>query len=156
MRTAIFGLALAAGLAGAAQAGEFVVVSSTDPAIPAGRELDAGATVPLAPGRTLVVIHASGAVTRLNGAPGGVVVPMARMASSDSQRLEVLKLLVAQPRVRRSALIARSGPCPALEDLKELEAIVQAAGMAGCVTTAREAFTAFVERALGEPAPPKV
>ena len=152
MRTAWLGLTFALCLGSAASAGEFVVVSSTDPAYPAGRELDAGATIPLATGKTLVVIHASGKVTKLMGGPGGVMVPMIRMASADSQRVEVLRLLVAQPRARRSGVIPAQ-PCPTAATLTEMDGIVSAARQSGCVPVARRAFGAYVERELGEPLP---
>ena len=156
MRIAWLALTFALSAASAASAGEFVVVSSTDPAFRAGHELEAGATVPLAPGQTLVVIHASGAVTRLMGSPKGAMVPMVRMATADAQRVEVLRMLVAQPRARRSGVIP-SQACPAPETLTEMEGIIAAARRSGCVPAARQAFGAYVERALGEsPPPPEV
>jgi hypothetical protein len=153
MRKVLLGLAFLLGFASAAQAGQFVVVSSTDPAIRAGRELDPGETLPLGVGKTAVVIHASGAVTKLTGMAGGVTLPMNRALSADAQRVAVLRLLVSQPRTRRSGVIPPQ-TCPAAETLTDMDGIVGAARMAGCVATARQAFGAYVERALGEPLPP--
>jgi hypothetical protein len=150
MRGTLLGLLFAAGFAGAAQAGDFVVVSSTDPAISRGQELDSGATIPLSAGKSVVVIDVAGKVVRLAGSPAGAMLPRRQLASVNTDRMDALKLLVAQPRVRRS------GPpqvvCPPADSLSNLDEIVSATRTDGCLAAARQAFATYVERALGSPA----
>ena len=99
MRGMLLGLAIAMA-AGAAHAGDLIVVSSTDPAIARGAELQSGTKVALAPGKTLVLIDTAGQVVRVSGSANGVVLPRRQIAAND-ERLAVMKLLVAQPRIRR-------------------------------------------------------
>jgi hypothetical protein len=152
MRTIVLGVALACGLVGVAQAADFVVVSSTDPAIPRGQELSAGQMVPLGVGKTLVVVSPAGQVTRLTGTAAATVLPRRQqLASVNEDRIAVLKMLVAPPRVRRT------GPsldkvCPEA-DLNQFDGIVTVAQVDGCLTRARAAFEAYVEKAVGPVAP---
>jgi hypothetical protein len=143
-RTPILALLLALGVAGAAQAADFVVVSSTDPTIPRGQSVAAGATLPLGVGKTVMVIDTAGQITRLTGASGGVILPRRQFASANSDRVAVLKMLVAQPRLKRSGPGAK--PCPEV-DLTAFEGIVTTAQVDGCLTRARTAFEAYVVRA---------
>jgi hypothetical protein len=143
-RTPILAMILALGVAGVAQASEFVVVSSTDPAIARGRSVPAGATLPLGVGKTVMVIDTSGQITRLTGAAGGVTLPRRQLSGANSDRVAVLKMLVAQPRLKRSGPSAK--PCPEV-DLTAFEGIVTTAQVDGCLTRARTAFEAYVARA---------
>jgi hypothetical protein len=147
MRHAALGLAvlIAASMAAvAAQASDFVVVSSTDPAIPRGQSVAAGATLPLGVGKTLVLIDTSGQITRVTGAVGGAMAPRRQMVAANSDRVAVLKMLVAPPRLKRS------GPggkvCPEA-DLTAFDGIVATAQVDGCLSRAREAFEIYVARA---------
>jgi hypothetical protein len=151
MRKIILGLAISLGLAGAASAADFVVVSSTDPAIARGRELASGAVLQIAPGRSVVLIDTAGEAGDLAGAAAPIVIPRRQYASLNEDRVAVLKMLVAPPRVRRA------GPsldkvCPDA-DLSKFEGIVTVAQVDGCLTTARNAFDAYVLKAVGPDAP---
>jgi hypothetical protein len=151
MRKLILGAALALALGGAAQAADFVVVSSTEPSLLRGQQLASGAVLTIAPGRSVVLIDPAGQVTRLAGSAKPVTLPRRQMASVDAERMQVLKLLVAPPRVRRA------GPnlekiCPDA-DLTKFEGIVAVAVVDGCLTTARTAFEAYVAKAAGSEAP---
>lgn len=149
MHRIVLGVLTAAGLAGAAHAADFVVVASTDPAIPRGRELDAGEQIPLAIGKTLVVIDTAGQVTRLTGAQGGASAPRRQqMASVNAEKMAILKMLVAQPRTRRGAALEKP-VCPDAASLTQMDPILAAAQVDGCLTTARGAFETYVETALG-------
>jgi hypothetical protein len=144
MRTAWLGLAFALCLAPAAGAGEFVVVSSTDPAFRPGQELAGGYSVQLASGAQLVVVHASGMVRRLIGGPQAVRLPEVAAASANARRTEVLKLMVAQPRRTRSLV---PPACPAPETLTTLDAILAAGEQEACLPLARQALSDYAERA---------
>lgn len=155
----ILGLAVIFGLAaGSARAGDFVVVGSSDPALSRGASFDAGARVPLAAGRTATLMHASGNLITLRGAPGGVALPVARTASvAESDRLSVLKMMVAPaPRERvgdgrmaRTRAATRGGLCPGSQGLTSLDAIVQVQ-KAGCTAEATAALEAWL---AAQPAP---
>ena len=69
------GFAALALFAGAAAAADYVVVASSDPAFPRGRELAAGQQLPLGPGKTVTLMHASGSISTVKGAAGGVTLP---------------------------------------------------------------------------------
>lgn len=145
MRRWILGVAAAVGLAGAAQAADFVVVSSTDPAIARGQAYESGALIQLARGQSIVLIDTAGQVTRLTGGPSGVVAPRRQMANVNEERIAVLKMLVGPPRVRRAGPSGKV--CPEA-DLSVLDGIVTVAQVDGCLSTARTAFEAYVEKAL--------
>lgn len=147
MRGILLGLLLAAGLAGAAEAADFVVVSSTDPAIPRGREFASGAALQIVPGRSVVLIDPAGNVKRLTGGTAAIALPRRQLASIDEQRMGVLKLLVAPPRVRR-AVPALDKVCPAA-DMTTFDGIVTVAQVDGCLSRARDAFEVYVEKAAG-------
>lgn len=151
MRSFILGFALAAGLAGAAAAADFVVVSSTDPAIARGREVASGEPLQIAPGRSVVLVDTAGQVTRLAGAAAPVRAPRRQLASVNEDRVQVLKLLVAPPRVRRAAP-GMGKVCPDA-DMTKFDGIVTVAQVDGCLTTARTAFEAYVVAAVGSDAP---
>ena len=151
MRKLILGAALTLAFGGVARAADFVVVSSTEPSIPRGQQLDSGSVLTIAPGRRVVLIDPAGQVTRLAGSGKSVTLPRRQMASVDAERMQVLKLLVAPPRIRRA------GPnlektCPAA-DLTRFEGIVAVAVVDGCLATARTAFEAYVLKAAGPETP---
>ncbi|TAJ74605.1 MAG: hypothetical protein EPO51_00685 [Phenylobacterium sp.] len=151
MRRVLLGLLLAAGLAGVAQAGDFVVVSSTDPAIVRGSEYASGQALQIAPGKSVVLVDPAGNVKRLAGGAAAQALPRRQIASVDEQRMAVVKLLVAPPRVRRAAPNFDK-VCPEA-DLKTFDGILTVAPVDGCLSRARDAFEAYVERAAGpEPA----
>lgn len=151
MRKLILGLAMSAGLAGAAEAADFVVVSSTDPAIARGREVAGGEPLQIAPGRSIVLVDKAGQVTRLAGAAAPVAVPRRQYANVNEDRVAVLKLLVGPPRVRRAAP-SLGKVCPEA-DLTQFDGIVTVAQVDGCLTTARTAFEAYVLKAVGPETP---
>lgn len=151
MRKIILGVAISLGLVGAASAADFVVVSSTDPAIARGREVASGEALQIALGKSIVLVDTAGQVTRLAGAAAPVRAPRRQYASLNEDRVAVLKLLVAPPRVRRT------GPnlqkvCPDA-DLTRFDGIVTVAQVDGCLTTARTAFEAYVVKAVGSETP---
>lgn len=151
MRKLILALAMSAGLAGAAQAADFVVVSSTDPAIARGREVAGGESLQIAPGRSIVLVDKAGQVTRLAGAAAPIVAPRRQYANVNEDRVAVLKLLVAPARVRRAAP-GLEKVCPQA-DLTQFDGIVTVAVVDGCLTTARAAFDAYVLKAVGPDTP---
>ncbi|MDZ4371901.1 MAG: hypothetical protein U1C74_10810 [Phenylobacterium sp.] len=150
MRSVFLGVAAALLVAGAAQAADFVVVSSTDPNVPRGQSFAAGAPIQIAPGKAVVLIDTAGQVVRLNGAPGAVAVPRRQLANVNADRVAVLKMLVGPPRVRRAAP-GLGKVCPEA-DMTAFDGIVTVAQVDGCLTTARAAFEAYVDKALA-PAP---
>jgi hypothetical protein len=151
VRKLILGLAIAAGLAGAAEAADFVVVSSTDPTIARGREVASGESLQITPGRSIVLVDKAGQVTRLAGAAGPVVAPRRQYANLNEDRVQVLKMLVGPARVRRAAP-SLDKVCPDA-DLTKFDGIVTVAQVDGCLTTARAAFEAYVLKAVGPEAP---
>ena len=151
MRKLILGLAMAAGLAGAAQAADFVVVSSTDPAIARGREVAGGEPLQIAPGRSIILVDKAGQVTRLAGAASPVAAPRRQYANLNEDRVQVLKLLVGPARVRR-APPSLGKVCPPA-DLTQFDGIVTVARVDGCLTTARAAFEAYVLKAVAAETP---
>lgn len=143
---AVLGLALAVSLAGLAQAADYVVISSTDPALSRGKALDAGARVALAPGRSLTVMHASGNVLTLKGSAAGVVLPKRSVSPADADRMNVLKVMVSPKASQRATSgfgRTRSGVCPLPESLTTLDQIV-AAHSANCAAAAEAALDAYV------------
>jgi hypothetical protein len=146
IRPLILGLAAWA-LAGAALARDYIVVASTDPSVARGAAYDAGARIALAPGRTLTLMHASGDMIRLKGAAGGVVAPKRQAEQAETERLAVLRLIVAPAERRpKAALYAtrnRGGVCPDVASIRTLDAIVQV-HKGGCTAEAAEALEAWV------------
>lgn len=143
MRRVIVGVSLAIfAAAGAAQAADYVVVRSTDPAIKAGATLDGGQRVSLAAGQTLTLIAAAGDVTMLKGGPSGAVAPVRRSAQADAGRLESLRVLIDPPPPGRTFGGRRGGVCPDPAALKTLDEIL-AAQQATCSEAARQALDAL-------------
>jgi hypothetical protein len=146
MRRFLIGLALSFAFGGVAAASDYIVVGSTDPSIPRGQALDAGARVALGAGQTLTLMRASGEVTTLKGAAGGAIVPSAKMAAADSARFETLRALVQPPPQGRTFGARRGGICPAIETLTKLDDIVRVAETSGCKTVARQALDAYLAK----------
>lgn len=144
MRNTILGLVLAAALAGGAQAADFVVVGSTDPALKPGLELDAGQRIALGAGKTLTLMTAGGAVSTLRGGASGAVTPRAG-GPVDGTRMAALKVLVDPPPAGRTFGARRSGICPDPTTLTTLDEIL-AVQSSGCQIQARTALDAYVAR----------
>lgn len=139
------GLALAL-VATAAAARDYVVVSSTDPAVARGQSFAAGARIALPAGKTVTLMHASGDLVRLQGAAGGVVLPKRAASKGEAERLAILKVIVAPAERSAAAGIklarTRGGVCPAPALVTTLDAIVQVYE-AGCATAAVQALEAW-------------
>ncbi|PZQ64439.1 MAG: hypothetical protein DI570_05545 [Phenylobacterium zucineum] len=136
------GLALAA-VAGVAVARDYIVVSSTDPALVRGQSFPAGATVSLAPGRTLTLMHASGNLVTVRGAAAGVVMLPGRQSSQvEADRLAIMRTLVA-PAPKTGLRATRGGICPDVASLASLDAIALAY-QSGCRPVASEALEAWI------------
>lgn len=139
------GLALAT-LATAAAARDYVVVSSTDPAVARGQSFAAGARVALPVGKTATLMHASGDLVRIKGAAGGVLLPRRAASQGEADRLAFLKVIVAP--AERSTVggmklaRTRGGVCPRPEAVATLDAIVQV-HQAGCPAVAADALEAW-------------
>jgi len=151
MKSWVLGVAAALVLGGVAKASEFVVVSSTDPNVARGQAFASGAPIQIAPGKAVVLIDTAGQVIRLNGAAGAVAVPRRQLANVNADRVAVLKMLVGPPRVRRAAP-GLGKVCPEA-DLNAFDGIVTVAQVDGCLTSARTAFEAYVDRALASSKP---
>jgi hypothetical protein len=146
MRKVLMGMALALVFSGAAQASDFIVVNSTDPAIAKGQGFDAGARIALAAGKKLTLMRASGEVTTVLGAAAGVTLPAQRVADS-SGKLDTLHALLAPPPEGRTFGARRSASiCPPPESLVTLDDIVKVA-QGSCKDQARAALDAFVAKA---------
>lgn len=140
------GLALAA-FAGGAAARDYVVVSSTDPAVVRGQSYAAGARLALPAGKTATLMHATGDLVRIKGAAGGVVLPRRAASQGDADRLAILKVIVAPPERQAAGGLAmrktRSGVCPSPDSVRTLDAIAQVY-QAGCASAAAEALEAWI------------
>ena len=143
MRRTILAFMLAAGVAGAAHAADFVVVKSTDPAVKPGLELDAGQRIALAAGQTLTLMSASGSVSTLHGALGGAMTPRAG-GPADDARMAALKVLVDPSPTGRTFGARRSGICPDPSTLTTLDDILSVQSD-GCAAQARLALQAYVD-----------
>jgi len=144
MRTAVLGFLFALGVAGAAQAGDYVVVSSSDPAIRPGQELAAGQRIALGAGQTLRFMDASGNIATLRGAAGGAVAPRAG-APLDATRMAQLKVLIDPPPASRTFGARRSGVCPDPATLTTLDQILSVQS-GGCAPQARAAMEIYLAR----------
>jgi len=149
MRSIMVGVLLAAGIAGAANASDFIVVNSTDPSVKRGQALDAGMRIPVAAGKTLTVMRASGEVTTLTAGAAGVTLPGARVASADSARMDSLKALLDPPPAGRTFGARRGGFCPPAASAVTLDDILKLADQSGCKAEAREALDAYVAKSGG-------
>jgi hypothetical protein len=147
MRRLIVGVLLGACFAGAANASDFIVVNSTDPSVKRGQALDAGMRVPVAAGKTLTVMRASGEVTTLQAGPTGVTLPGARVAANDGARFDSLKALLDPPPQGRTFGARRGGFCPPAASATTLDEILKLADQSGCKAEAREALDAYVAKA---------
>lgn len=136
-----------AAVASAAAARDYVVVGSNDPAFRRGQGFESGARLDLAPGRTLTLMHASGDVMRIEGAAGGVVLPVRKANQAEADRLAILRVMVAPAAKERvgdgRVARTRSGICPPAETLQALDPIVQV-HEAGCKAVAAQALEAWI------------
>lgn len=139
----IFGLMM---VAGAAEAGDYVVVASSDPGLLPGQELDGGQQVALGAGRSVTLVHVGGELTVLRGGASGVVVPTRRVANTDASRIAALKSLIAPPAEGRTFGGRRGGICPDPADLRTVDQVLSAQA-GGCAKQAREAFAALANSA---------
>ena len=146
MRKLLTGLALSLVFSGAAMASDYIVVNSTDASIKRGQSYDAGSRVALGAGQTVTLMRASGEVTTLRGAAGGVAVPGAKLAAADAARFETLRALVQPPPEGRTFGARRGGICPAIETLTSLDDIVRVADTSGCKSVARQALEAYLAK----------
>lgn len=144
MRTAVLGFFLALGVAGVAQAGDYVVVSSSDPAIRPGQELTGGQRIALGAGQTLRFMDASGNVSTLRGGAGGAVTPRPG-APSDPTRMAQLRVLIDPPPASRTFGARRSGVCPDPSTLTSLDQILSVQS-GGCAPQARLALEAYLAK----------
>lgn len=144
MRKTTLGFVLAVGVTGAAQAADFVVVKSTDPAVRPGLELSAGQRIALGAGRLATLMSASGSVNTLQGGPDGAVAPRAG-GQGDQARLAALRLLVAPAPSGTTFGARRSGVCPDPSTLTTLDDILSVQS-GGCAAQARAALEAYVEQ----------
>jgi hypothetical protein len=143
MRAAILVLSATLAMGAVARAADYVVVSSSDPGLKPGLEVDAGQHLDLAAGKTAALMAAAGDVTVLRGGPGGAVAPPRK--GGDPARLAALKVLVAPPAGGRTFGGKRGGVCPDPASLRTLDEILDVQA-AGCVAEARQAFGALVAR----------
>ncbi len=143
MRRLVLGGFLALAMGGVAVAHDFIVVSSTDPAIHTGQSLDAGTHLAVASGKSISLIRSSGEVVTLHGAAGGVTLPGVQTAQADSGRYDALHALFQAPPAGRT-FGARRGFCPSADALTTLDAIIQA-DKNGCKRASREAFQAYLK-----------
>lgn len=146
MRRFLIGVSLSLAFGGAAMASDYIVVGSSDPAIPRGQAFDAGAKVALGAGKTLTLMRASGEVVTLKGSAAGATVPGAKLASADAARFETLRALVQPPPEGRTFGARRGGICPAVETLTTLDDIVRTAEASGCKAVARQALDAYLAK----------
>jgi hypothetical protein len=149
MRRFLIGVLLAAGVAGAANASDYIVVNSTDPGIKRGMALDAGMRVPVAAGKTLTVMRASGEITTLQAGPAGVTLPGAKLATNDGAKFDSLKALLDPPPQGRTFGARRGGFCPPAESATTLDDILKLADQSGCKAEARTALDAYIAKAGG-------
>lgn len=147
MRRILIGVLLAAGLAGVANASDFIVVNSTDPTVKRGQALDAGMHVSVAAGKSLTVMRASGEITTLQAGPAGVTLPGARLAQNDTARFESLKALIDPPPPGRTFGARRGGFCPPPASAVTLDDILKLADQSGCKGEAEEALDVFIAKA---------
>ena len=150
MRKLLIGVVLSVAFGGAAMASDYIVVNSSDPAFKRGQSFDAGARLALGAGQSVTLMRASGEVTTLRGAAGGVAIPGARLAAADSARFETLRALVQPPPEGRTFGARRGGICPALESLTSLDDIVRVADTSGCKAVARQALDAYLAKTGGK------
>jgi hypothetical protein len=145
MRGIILGLISAMVAAGAAQAADFVVVKSTDPAIKAGTPVNGGERLKLAAGQTLVLLAPAGDMTTLKGGASGATAPARRTAQVDASKLESLRVLIDPPPPGRTFGGRRGGVCPDPSQLTTIDDILGV--QAACPEVARKALTAYANKA---------
>lgn len=146
MRRVLQGIAIALAVGGVAQAADFIVVNSTDPAITRGQSYDGGAHVPLASGKKLTLMRASGEVTSVTGGANGVTLPAQRVAANDAAKFDTLHALLAPPPEGRTFGARRGGFCPPVESMTTMDDILRVAQTSGCKAEARQALDAYIAK----------
>lgn len=149
-RRLLLALSVAA-LGSSAVASDYVVVRSSDPAIARGQAFDAGDRVAIGPGGALTLMHASGDVITLKGAPGGVSLPRRTATPRDADRMAVLRFIMssAPPDTSGRKSRTRSGICPAADTVVTLDQIVLVS-QGGCADEAAKALEAYLASHAGE------
>jgi hypothetical protein len=132
-------------MSGAALAHDFIVVSSTDPAIHVGQPIDAGVHLAIGPGKSVTLIRTSGEVVTIQGGAQGASAPGMKTAQADTGKFEALQALFQAPPAGRT-FGARRGFCPGADALTTLDSILQA-DKSGCKRAAREAFQSYLKKA---------
>ena len=134
-----------AAVAPAALASDYVVVRSSEPAIVRGQSFDAGDRVAIGPGGALTLMHASGDIITLKGAPGGVSLPRRNATPRDADRMAVLRFIMSSspPDASGRKSRTRGGICPAVESLVTLDQIVLVK-QSGCPDEAARALEAYL------------
>lgn len=126
------------------RAADFVVVGSSDPTIARGQAFDAGSRIALAPGRALTLMHASGALVRLQGSATGALAPRERASAADADRMAVLRFILSDAdRPATARTLRPRGICPRPDVLTSLDDIARAQRV-GCETEAEEALDAWL------------
>jgi hypothetical protein len=139
----MLGVAVALLASTTALAGEFIVVSSNDPAVRKGDSFDPGARLPLGPGRSATLMKLSGEVITLQGGAAGAGVPGVSGEAANNARYAAVKALFAPPPSGR-AYGAQRGFCPGPEALDNLDAIVRS-NQSGCKADARKALQEYLK-----------
>lgn len=145
MRAAAIAVLMSLATAGAAWAHDYIVVSSSDPAIAKGTALDGGAIVPLANGRSLTVMSVAGEVKTYRGGQGVIRLPQPPEATN-ATAFDALATLVRRAPPRRIVGAVRgSGVCRPVEELTNLD-LIMTAEAEGCRVNAKAALDAYVAR----------
>lgn len=143
MRRAVFAAIALASIATGALAKDFIVVSSSDPAVKTGQALDAGVHLAIAPGHSVTLMRPSGEIVTVRGGANGAVVPGQAAASVDDTKFAAVQALFTRPPSGR-AFGARRGFCPGPEVLDNVDAIVRSYE-SGCKADARKAFLDYLK-----------
>jgi hypothetical protein len=143
MRCVLFGVVAAVLAGSAAMAKDFIVVSSSDPAIRTGQSLDAGSKLPLAQGRAITLMRPGGEIITIKGGPDGATLPGAPASPSGATQFAAFQALFSPPPTGRT-FGAQRGFCPGPEALDNIPAIIRS-NQAGCKADARKAFQDYLK-----------
>ena len=146
MRKLMIAAAFSLAFGGVAVASDYIVVTSSDPAIKRGQAFDAGAKVALGAGKSLTLMRASGELVTVRGAAAGATIPGAKLAAADAARFEAIRSLVQPPPEGRTFGARRGGICQPAETLVTLDQIVAASEQSGCKSVARQALEAYLAK----------
>lgn len=140
-------------MVGAAWAGDYIVVSSTDPIIAKGTALDGGAIVPLASGRELTIMSVNGAVRTYRGGEGVVRLPRLAEATNATAFDALLQLVRRTPPRRVTGAMRSVGTCRPVEELTNLDLIMTAEAN-NCRANASAALDIYIAREAATPTLP--